>query len=82
MSLMILAADDDGSGACRSPAGSGASAQAVQEAEATAGLRVSSKSPAAARKRRVCRDANGSLDLGPGVSNSAFGKAQCRRAAR
>ncbi len=25
-------------------------------------------------KRRVCRDADGSLDLGPGVSNSAFGK--------
>lgn len=25
-------------------------------------------------KRRVCRDADGNLDLGPGVSNSAFGK--------
>jgi len=25
-------------------------------------------------KRRVCRDAEGNLDLGPGVSNSAFGK--------
>ena len=27
-------------------------------------------------KRRVCRDADGNLDLGPGVSNSAFGKAR------
>ena len=27
-------------------------------------------------KRRVCRDADGNLDLGPGVSNSAFGKAK------
>jgi hypothetical protein len=27
-------------------------------------------------KRRVCRDANGDLDLGPGVSHSAFGKGQ------
>lgn len=26
-------------------------------------------------KKRVCRDENGDLDLGPGVSNSAFGKA-------
>ena len=25
-------------------------------------------------KRRVCRDDTGHLDLGPGVSNSAFGK--------
>jgi hypothetical protein len=25
-------------------------------------------------KKRVCRDASGQLDLGPGVSNSAFGK--------
>ena len=25
-------------------------------------------------KRRVCRDASGNLDLGPGVSNSAYGK--------
>ena len=25
-------------------------------------------------KRRVCRDASGYLDLGPGVSSSAFGK--------
>ena len=25
-------------------------------------------------KRRVCRDDTGNLDLGPGVSNSAFGK--------
>ena len=25
-------------------------------------------------KRRVCRDAEGNLDLGPGVSNNAFGK--------
>jgi hypothetical protein len=27
-------------------------------------------------KRRVCRDADGNLDLGPGISNSAFGKAK------
>jgi hypothetical protein len=27
-------------------------------------------------KRRVCRDASGDLDLGPGVSHSAFGKGQ------
>jgi hypothetical protein len=27
-------------------------------------------------KRRVCRDATGNLDLGPGVSNSAYGKAR------
>ena len=27
-------------------------------------------------KRRVCRDAGGNLDLGPGVSNSAYGKAR------
>lgn len=27
-------------------------------------------------KRRVCRDASGNLDLGPGVSNSGFGKAR------
>lgn len=26
------------------------------------------------QKQRVCRDAEGNLDLGPGVSNSAFGK--------
>jgi hypothetical protein len=25
-------------------------------------------------KRRVCRDENGQLDLGPGVSDSAYGK--------
>ena len=25
-------------------------------------------------RRRVCRDANGDLDLGPGVSHSAYGK--------
>ena len=25
-------------------------------------------------KRRVCRDASGNLDLGPGVSNSGYGK--------
>jgi hypothetical protein len=25
-------------------------------------------------KRRVCRDAEGNLDLGPGVSNSGYGK--------
>lgn len=27
-------------------------------------------------KRRVCRDASGRLDLGPGVSDNADGKAQ------
>jgi hypothetical protein len=30
-------------------------------------------------KRRVCRDINGDLDLGPGVSDSAFGKANLRQ---
>ena len=30
-------------------------------------------------KRRVCRDVNGDLDLGPGVSNSAFGKGTLRQ---
>ena len=27
-------------------------------------------------KRRVCRDESGNLDLGPGVSNNAYGKAR------
>jgi hypothetical protein len=27
-------------------------------------------------KRRVCQDVSGHLDLGPGVSDSAYGKAQ------
>jgi hypothetical protein len=27
-------------------------------------------------RKRVCRDASGNLDLGPGVSNNAFGKAR------
>ena len=30
-------------------------------------------------KRRVCRDADGNLDLGPGVSNSAFGKTRIQQ---
>jgi hypothetical protein len=30
-------------------------------------------------KRRVCRDDTGHLDLGPGVSNSAFGKTRANQ---
>jgi hypothetical protein len=30
-------------------------------------------------KKRVCRDSEGRLDLGPGVSNSAFGKAKANQ---
>jgi hypothetical protein len=30
-------------------------------------------------RKRVCRDASGQLDLGPGVSDSAFGKARIER---
>lgn len=32
-------------------------------------------------KRRVCHNQNGDLDLGPGVSDSAFGKARIEQGA-